>query len=187
MVEDCHTSYWDEFGGGLRREGTFIEWIKERIDDLHGYHRPEPADPTWTEYVDAIHCYDSVIVIDKHHRFAPFCEQVGTSDFLFYPRGTSALVGEMLATRDAAIAERDAATARLEEVRRTTGEDLRQLRGELAALQPLQDELGRVDADLSATIADLLDAWGQNKAIRKTLSWRITAPLRILRRRSRAR
>src|SRR5690242_3828604 len=25
MVEDLHTAYWPEFGGGLRREGSFIE------------------------------------------------------------------------------------------------------------------------------------------------------------------
>jgi Fe-S-cluster containining protein len=36
----------------------------------------DAADPTWTEYVDAIHCYDSVVVLDKHRRFAPFCVEV---------------------------------------------------------------------------------------------------------------
>ncbi len=40
IVEDCHTSYWEEFGGGLRRGGTFIEWTKSRIDDLHALPRP---------------------------------------------------------------------------------------------------------------------------------------------------
>jgi hypothetical protein len=185
IVEDCHTSYWDEFDGGLGRDGTFIEWIKTRIDDLHAYHRPEPPHPTWADHVEAIHCYDSVVVIDKHRRFVPFSEQAGGSDFVFHQRGTSALVGEMLATRDAAVAQRNAALSELEEVRRTIGEELRLVRGELAALKPLQEELGRVDSELSVTINDLLEAWDQAREMRKTFSWRVTAPLRVLRRRSR--
>jgi hypothetical protein len=185
IVEDCHTSYWEEFEGGLGRKGTFIEWVKDRVDDLHAYHRNEPVHPTWTEHVNAIHLYDSVVVFDKHRRFVPFSERAGASEFVYYPRGTSALVGEMLATRDAALAQRDAATAELEEVRRTIGEELRLVRGELAALKPLQDELGRVDSELSVTINDLLEAWDQAQKMRQTLSWRITAPLRMLRRRSR--
>jgi hypothetical protein len=28
MVEDTHTCYWDEHGGGLRRTGSFIEHAK---------------------------------------------------------------------------------------------------------------------------------------------------------------
>ena len=185
IVEDCHTSYWDEFGGGLGREGTFIEWVKNRIDDVHAYHRAEPPDPVWTDHVNAIHCYDSVVVVDKHRRFVPFCEQVGASDFVFHQRPASVLVGEMLATRDAALVQRDAAVAELAELRSRIDEELRLVRGELAALQPLPDELGRVDAELSVTMHDLVEAWEQLRDMRNTLSWRITAPLRVIRRRSR--
>ena len=185
IVEDCHTSYWDEFGGGLGRAGTFIEWIKTRIDDVHAYHRTDPPDPTWTDHVNAIHCYDSVVVVDKHRRFAPFCEQAGASDFVFHQRPTSVLVGEMLATRDAAIVQRDAATAELAELRGRIDEELRLVRGELAALQQMPDELGRVGSELSVTMRDLVEAWEQLRDIRNTFSWRVTAPLRMIRRRSR--
>ena len=30
MVEDLHTAYWEEYGGGLSRDGTFIEKCTSR-------------------------------------------------------------------------------------------------------------------------------------------------------------
>ncbi len=40
IVEDMHTAYWPEFGGGLRREGTFIELSKALIDALNAQLQP---------------------------------------------------------------------------------------------------------------------------------------------------
>jgi hypothetical protein len=184
LCEDTHTSYWDSHGGGLHREGTFMEWVKARVDDLHAYHRPDPAHPVWADLVDGLHCYDSVVVLDKRHRYAPFCENAGGSDFVYVPRHTKALVGEMLATRDAALRDLDAS-------RNDGGEDLRIAAGELAALRPraseLESELRRIDEELTITRNDLLEAWEQMRAMRHTLSWRITAPLRVVRRAGRGR
>jgi hypothetical protein len=183
IVEDCHTSYWEEFDGGLGRPGTFIEWVKQRIDDLHGYHYSTTIDETWTNHVDGIHCYDSVVVLDKKRRFPPFCEQVGGADFIFRQRPASALVGEMLATRDAAIAQRDTVA---EDLRVKVNDELRLARGELEDLKQREarfdEELRRLDSELTVTRNDLLDSWKQLQAIRHTLSWRVTAPLRVVRR-----
>jgi len=38
MVEDLHTSYWEEFEGGLNRTGTFIQLAKHLIDELNADH-----------------------------------------------------------------------------------------------------------------------------------------------------
>ncbi|MCL1880885.1 MAG: hypothetical protein FWF76_01755 [Oscillospiraceae bacterium] len=38
MVEDMHTAYWDEYGGGVKRDGTFIERCKDLIDLLNVRH-----------------------------------------------------------------------------------------------------------------------------------------------------
>lgn len=179
LVEDTHTSYWESHGGGLGREGSFIEWVKPRLDDLHAFHQPAPVDPVWADLVDGVHCYDSVIVLDKKRRYAPFCENVGGSDFVFLPRNTSAMVGEMLATREAALHD-------LHAIRDDGGEDLRIAAGELATLRPraasLESELRRLEAELTVNRNDLLEAWEQVRAMRHTLSWRITAPLRLVRR-----
>jgi len=47
MVEDLHTAYWDAYGGGLRREGTFIELCKGLIDELNCdyFEPPKPRRP----------------------------------------------------------------------------------------------------------------------------------------------
>ncbi len=46
LVEDMHTSYWPKFGGGLRREGTFIEFAKTKIDELNAQHVREDYEVT---------------------------------------------------------------------------------------------------------------------------------------------
>jgi hypothetical protein len=38
LVEDTQTSYWKPFNGGLRREGTFIEYAKQLIDYVNKDH-----------------------------------------------------------------------------------------------------------------------------------------------------
>jgi hypothetical protein len=40
LAEDVHTSYWPAvYQGGLRRPDTFIEYCKNRIDDLNAERR----------------------------------------------------------------------------------------------------------------------------------------------------
>jgi hypothetical protein len=68
MVEDMHTAYWDEFGGGLKREGSFVERAKSLIDHLnaetsHGLDPDRFSNETWS-----IHFYDSVIVFERGRR-----------------------------------------------------------------------------------------------------------------------
>ena len=38
LTEDLHTSYWRRFGGGYKKAGTFIEYTKNLIDQLHHWH-----------------------------------------------------------------------------------------------------------------------------------------------------
>jgi hypothetical protein len=68
LVEDLHTSYWDEFGGGYRKPGTFIEHAKTLIDSLHAWHSRDEHSfrvDDHTTSVRGMHVYDSVIVFDK--------------------------------------------------------------------------------------------------------------------------
>ena len=136
LVEDTHTSYWDSYEGGRNRAGTFMEWAKNRLDDVNGFHQPGPIDPVWTGQLDGVHVYDSIVVFDKKTRFAPFAEQVGHAEFLMYPRSAAGMFSELLATRDAARNERDQlrATATAEDDARD--EEVRLLRAELASLRP---------------------------------------------------
>jgi len=83
LVEDLHTSYWEEYGGGHRRPGTFIEYAKDLIDQLHGWHRrEEPAPVTaYTRRIRGMHVYDSVIVLDKEVVGPPDVQKSGTPSF----------------------------------------------------------------------------------------------------------
>ena len=66
LVEDLHTAYWDEFGGGLRREGTFIELAKALIDELNAdLSRGALAPTNFTRTTLSMHFYDSLIVFER--------------------------------------------------------------------------------------------------------------------------
>jgi ubiquinone/menaquinone biosynthesis C-methylase UbiE len=66
MVEDLHTAYWDEYGGGVKRRGTFIEFCKEMIDELNAVHtRGAISESDFSKGTLSIHFYDSVAVFEK--------------------------------------------------------------------------------------------------------------------------
>jgi len=66
MVEDTHTCYWDDYDGGLGREGSFMEFVKAKLDEINAVHT-EGALPVsnFTRSTDYIACYDSVVVFEK--------------------------------------------------------------------------------------------------------------------------
>lgn len=67
LAEDLHTSYFPRWGGGIRQPGTFIEYSKLFIDQLHAWyaasadHQPDLV--TTSAY--GLHFYDSILVIEK--------------------------------------------------------------------------------------------------------------------------
>ena len=84
LCEDLHTSYWPEFGGGLRREGTFIEFSKRLIDQLHAWHtRDVEAHEVddFTLSAHSMHFYDSVLAIEKRRMTPPESRKSGTRSF----------------------------------------------------------------------------------------------------------
>ena len=66
MVEDTHTCYWPEYGGGVKNEGSFMEFVKGRIDDMNAIHTRGVLEVSdFTKSTDCICCYDSVVVFEK--------------------------------------------------------------------------------------------------------------------------
>jgi len=63
LVEDLHTAYWPDYGGGLKKEGTFIELCKGLIDLLNARHIGVAND--FAESTFSISFYDSVAVFEK--------------------------------------------------------------------------------------------------------------------------
>jgi cephalosporin hydroxylase len=84
LAEDLHTSYWERFGGGYKRPGTFIEYAKDVIDQQNAWYtedRDALVETALTTSVGGLHVYDSVIVFDKATRSAPERRVTGTPSF----------------------------------------------------------------------------------------------------------
>jgi hypothetical protein len=83
LAEDMHTCYWDEYGGGLLNENTFIEFSKSKIDELNSYHTRGRINPTeFTKSTDCISFYDSIIVFEKRPQPKKRHIQTGGVDFI---------------------------------------------------------------------------------------------------------
>ena len=66
VAEDLHSNYWGEYGGGLRKPGTFIEVAKQLIDELNAYHCRGALDVTrFTNTTASISFYDSMVFFEK--------------------------------------------------------------------------------------------------------------------------
>jgi hypothetical protein len=198
LVEDCHTSYWPAYADQGLDGQTFIEWVKDRIDDLNAYHHSQLQEFTspWQTHLDGLHIYDSVAVLYKRRRVAPFSELAGTKEFINYDRDTGALHLELLATRDAAIArvaKADADIARVADIESEAATRVAAAESEAAELLAdiedlaetdsnelweLHSDLLQVSSEYSRTRSDLLGAWQIIRELRHSSSWKLTAPLR---------
>jgi hypothetical protein len=83
ICEDLHTSYWPgTYNGGYRKSGTFMEYAKSLIDDLHAdFHDHPPKLGDVHRWIDGIHFYNSMVVIEKKPQPKPSHIRVGTASF----------------------------------------------------------------------------------------------------------
>jgi hypothetical protein len=94
MVEDLHTAYWPEYGGGLQAPGSFIETAKGLIDALNAEsafgaaleHRGTDEDmdtlaPTdFTATTLSMHFYDGLVVFERGHHQRKHAPRMGVND-----------------------------------------------------------------------------------------------------------
>lgn len=82
-VEDVHTAYWRDFGGGYRTAGSFIEVTKTLIDDVHAaYHRKgDKLGVGAASLIPRIAIYDSMVFVRKQPRPRPSVTSVGDLSF----------------------------------------------------------------------------------------------------------
>jgi len=67
ICEDCHTSYWPRYGGGLRKSGTFVEFAKRLCDQQNAWMsetRNLVVDAA-TRSIKSVTFYTSVVVFEK--------------------------------------------------------------------------------------------------------------------------
>lgn len=66
MIEDLHSAYWKEFGGGLLKPESFIERSKKLIDELNAEHtRGAIPSSEFSQTTHSMHFYDSAIVFER--------------------------------------------------------------------------------------------------------------------------
>ncbi len=72
MVEDLHTAYWPEYGGGLGRDDTFMERAKGFVDKLNAHHTRGVIKPdAFTRSTWSMHFYDSIVAFERGRLPAP--------------------------------------------------------------------------------------------------------------------
>lgn len=83
LCEDTHTSYWNTYGGGHKRKGSFTEYAKNLIDQINAYHSEQSSLKvnSFTKTANTIHFYDSIIVIEKMERSSPTPKMTGSPSF----------------------------------------------------------------------------------------------------------
>lgn len=78
FIEDLHTAYWEEFGGGLGRPDTFIEFSKSLIDSLNAEWTRGALEPDqFTRSTLSMHFYDSCIVFERGRHLPKSAPRIG--------------------------------------------------------------------------------------------------------------
>lgn len=83
MVEDLHTAYWAEYGGGVTNPASFINVSKALIDRLNADHSrgAVPADD-FTRNTFGISFYDSIVAFEKGDVWRKEAPKVGHRSIL---------------------------------------------------------------------------------------------------------
>lgn len=80
-AEDLHTSYWPNFGGGVRREGSFIEFLKGKVDDMHQQYLPDGVNTSEAlAPIQSVQFYDSIAIVEKRRQLPRACVKVPDRD-----------------------------------------------------------------------------------------------------------
>ena len=85
MVEDVHTSYWQEYGGGLQRPESFLEFSKHWVDELNSFHVREWLPEQHSSLARSAHSvtfYDSIVAVEKRPKRPPVAKMTGQMSFL---------------------------------------------------------------------------------------------------------
>jgi hypothetical protein len=72
MIEDLHTAYWRNFGGGYHSRTNFFRFVSALVDDMHHwYHSSGLKHPSVSRLCSGIHIHDSIAVFEKQTTYPP--------------------------------------------------------------------------------------------------------------------
>jgi len=77
MIEDLHTAFWKEFGGGYGNRKNFFNYIFDVINDMHSwYHKKGIRKMGIGDDCSGVHIHDSIVVLEKGNVFPPVHSKV---------------------------------------------------------------------------------------------------------------
>ena len=89
--EDLCSSYWKaEYGGGVRAPSTFVEFLKELIDEMNAWFwrdKVEAGPGAPANSMHGIHFYTTLVVIEKRAMQKPIITPVGRTRDVAHPLG----------------------------------------------------------------------------------------------------
>ena len=178
IIEDLHASYWNEYGGGFRTEGSAMEFLKGLVDGLNCDHFRDTGSTPKPE-IDHLRDFGRSIAR------VTFYDSVAVLEFMNVPRDST--YRQMFSGGEARVVP----LSTLFFVEARPSADTR-LVGRTAARHVDQMLLGRI-SELSETLAGTglasanISLTDENRALRTELAtmkrstcWRITAPIRAL-------
>ncbi len=77
VVEDTHTAYWEEFGGGYGKAGTAMDLAARLADDMHAWFHSEPERFGARDEIGAVHIHESILIIEKRSKLRPGHIRIG--------------------------------------------------------------------------------------------------------------
>ena len=191
IIEDLHAGYWASFGGGWRAPGSAIEHLKALIDALHTDY--VGGDPSIEEQdmallrrrnreIARVSFVDSMAVIEKYARpkdgrFALLVagSDVGAADRAWLD-GVAGWSVPVIAMQEDAGAEIDRhMRTELTRMRRVVAEGAELRRPEQAA------EIARLRLELAAAQDRTWKCRHRLDRVKRSLSWRLTRPIRRIR------
>jgi len=73
MIEDMQTAYWPLFQGGLKRKGTAVEFLKDKIDEIHKHYRNKGLNNLRSmPDIESIQFFDAIAVVRKRKQLPRF-------------------------------------------------------------------------------------------------------------------
>lgn len=88
LCEDTFTSYWLKYGGGYKRKNTYIEYMKNIVDDLHAYHSRQKRFKVteYTKSIFSVSFHGGIVVVEKGAQTLP--RELKSGDVLLLDKPT---------------------------------------------------------------------------------------------------
>ena len=82
MCEDCQTSYYSSYGGGYKKQGSFIEYAKNFVDDINAYYwqGADVAENYFARNAVGLHFWGSIVLVEKQKVKFPFAVEIDNKD-----------------------------------------------------------------------------------------------------------